>query len=142
MPAYGPPPAAHGYGPPPPVHSPPPPVDRRLERGRKVQRFLRFVVLIGVACAVVWGVVYFGFIWNGRPEKGDCLSSLTEEFEGFPIVACDDPSAAYEIVTYVTGGKYDTDLGACDDYPNGEVVKGGGGRKSTSRWEFCAVPLK
>lgn len=126
----------YNYGPP-----VPPPVDPRLERGRKLQKFLRTIVLGGVLVAVLAGAVYFLFIWNGRPEEGDCLSSLTEEFAGYPIVACDDPSAAYEVVNRVTGGKYDTDLGACDDHPTGEVVKGGGGRKSSSRWEFCAVPL-
>lgn len=113
---------------------------RRLERGRKVQRFLRYLTAIGLACGALYAAIYFGFVYHGPPREGDCLSGLTEEYAGFPIVACDDPSAAYEIVNYVTGERYDHDLGACDEHPDGELVKGGGGKRS-GRWEFCAVPL-
>ena len=124
------------WGPP-----PPPPVDPRLERGRKVQKFLRIVFLIALVAGLGWAGIYYGFMWNGAPEKGDCLSTLTEEFDGWQYVECDDPAAAYQIVELVKGPKHDSDLESCEGYPTGTQISIGGGRKSSTRTEFCAVPV-
>ncbi|MEV0649357.1 hypothetical protein AB0I28_29285 [Phytomonospora sp. NPDC050363] len=129
-------PPPQGYAPP-----PPPAPDPRLERGRKLQRFLRIIIVIALGGAAAYFGVYYGFIYNGRPEVGDCLSATTKEFAGWLLVDCSDPTAAYEVVAVQTGGKYDRDLHTCDPYPDGQAFYEGAGRKGRTSWEMCVVPL-
>ena len=141
--AYAPPPQPYAYTPQQPVWGPPqppPPVDRRLERGRKVQKFLRNTILIAAAVGAAWAGIYYGLIWTGAPAKGDCLSSFVEEFDGWQYVECDDPTAGYKIVELVKGPKYDSDLESCEGYPTGMPISLGTSRRSSSRTEMCLVP--
>lgn len=71
-----------------------------------------------------------------QPVKGDCLSGLTKEAGDWPIVDCDDPSAAYQVVETGNGG-IGREVGTCDEHPDGQAI---GGHDRGTQWEVCVVP--
>lgn len=91
------------------------------------------MILIGA----VLGYVFF--VYSGKPEQGDCLTTLEESFTGWDIVDCGDPKAAWEVVATDTSGGYDLDLGTCDGHPDGQQVNERNGKRGR-RWEMCVVP--
>ncbi|CAM3160073.1 hypothetical protein [Stackebrandtia soli] len=90
------------------------------------------------AVLMVLGGVMMIVAWQGQPVTGDCLTGLDEEITGYPIVECDDPSAAWKVVGDATGERNDSDLGTCDGQPDGQRINTNVGRKSS--WEMCVVP--
>lgn len=112
---------------------------RRLRRFEGRARVLPWLIVV-VPVLILLGILAIAGPSRNMLETGECLSTLEkDDWDGYLVVDCADPAAAYTIVNKVTGKG---DLDACADYPDGETRGGGLGKKTGERWEVCAVPLR
>lgn len=111
---------------------------RRLRRFEGRARVLPWL-FVAVPALILLGVVVLAGPSRNMLETGECLSSLEkDDWDGYLVVDCADPAAAYTVVNKVTG---EDDLDACAQHPDGETLGGALGKKTGKRWEVCAVPL-
>lgn len=122
-----------------PSRQPPPPyIHGRFKRNARVRLYL---VLAFIAIALVQTVIRLTTVavdvWEPPPGKGDCLSGLLAVDGDWPVVDCDDRSAAYQVAESGKG-RIGHEIGSCAGHPDGEAISG---RDNTTQWEVCLIPL-
>lgn len=116
-----------------------PVVSRRRRRFDTRVRILPWAIIV-VPALILLGVIVIAGPSRNDLDTGECLSTLEKhEWDGYLVVDCADPSAAYTIIDKVTGKG---DLDACARHPDGHTIGGAVGKKTGKRWEVCAVPLQ